>query len=332
MCMRIGVIGTGKIAYTNVEALLKTNRAEIVAIYNRTLKNGQALAEKYSLDVPVYSNLTDMLDNNKIDVALINTPHSLHIKDFTLCANRGIDIIIEKPLGINYEECLEMIRLRDKNGIKATVCQTQRYLPHMRLALKIIEKNKEKLGKVQHVSDTLNMHYFTNIRSKWFFDKKLAGGGMLLTHGAHQIDRVFFLGARNVNRVLARLEPSKYLGIDGGYQIMASGNNTSFTVTCCGNPSPLTSNVQIDFEYGSIKIVLFSNGVEVEGVYLGDEYGYKKVDKLREEDAYLCQFTAMLDYLENKPSNAPTLEEAAEVVRMLDKAKQSSELSACVDF
>ena len=330
--MRIGVVGAGKIAHTNVEALLKTNRAEIVAIYNRTLKNGQALAERYSLNVPVYSNLVDMLDNNQLDVALINTPHSLHIDDFTLCANRGIDIIIEKPLGINYEECQEMIRLRDENGIKATVCQTQRYLPHMRLALKIIEENKEKLGRVKQISDLLNMHYFTDVRPKWFFDAKLAGGGMLLTHGAHQIDRVFFLGANNVNKVFARLEPSQYPGIDGGYQIIASGANTSFTVSCCGSPIPHTSNVQVDFEHGSIKIILFSNGVEEEGVYLGDEHGYNRVDDMPQEDAYLCQFIAMLDYLEGKPSNAPTLEEAAEIVRMLDKAKQSSELSACMEF
>ena len=47
--MRIGIVGTGMIAKTNVEALQKTGRVEIAALCNRTLSKGEDFAKAHGI-------------------------------------------------------------------------------------------------------------------------------------------------------------------------------------------------------------------------------------------------------------------------------------------
>lgn len=322
--MKIAVIGTGQIAHTNVEALLKTGRASVAALCNRTLSKAEDFARQYGFSVPCFSDADAMLDAVPgIDAVLINTPHAQHRAQFEQCAKRGLHIMMEKPLGISLKECEEMIVLRDLHGIRACVCHTQRYLPLMKLALKTIKEND--LGALRHATDIINLHYFHEKRPQWFMDPDKAGGGLILTHGAHQIDRLHVLSGLRTDGVFARFESLiDHPTLDSGYQIMGTMGDVSYTVGCSGYPSPHTSSVQLDYEKGSVKITLFSNGMEESGVYMGNQCGYERVhDPLETGDAYRDQFEALLDCLEGRPSNAPTLEEAADVLGVLDAARLS---------
>lgn len=325
--MRVGIVGTGNIAETNVAALLKTGRASVVGLCNRTLEKAQRFAQRFELDVPSYATLEELLEGVQMDAVLINTPHGQHMNQFEMCAGKGLHIMMEKPMGVNAEECAAMIALRDKHGIRANVCHTQRYLPHMRTAAALMQERREELGRLMHISDHINLHYFHDKRPAWFFDPRSAGGGLLLTHGAHQVDRVHVLGGAYSTSVFGSMEAlTAYPGLDSGYQMMGRTRDYSYTISCAGYPSPHTSNVQLDFENGCVKICLFSNGHEQEGVYFGRQEGFHKVDiPLQQPDAYVCQFEALLDHLEGKPSDAPTLEQATQVLRVLDAAKASSE-------
>lgn len=323
---RLGIIGTGLIAHTNVRAIQALERVEIVALCNRTEQKARDFAAEFSLEVPVYTDYRAMIENERLDMVLINTPHAQHAQQFIDCARRGLDILIEKPLGTTAEECSQMCEARKSAGVRAAVCHTQRYLPPMLLARKICAERREELGALKHISDVINLHYFHDQRPKWFFDPAQAGGGMLLTHGAHQLDRVHLLCGHASERVFAHFESlPQYPGLDSGYQIMGHAGETSYCVTCAGYPSPHTSDVQLDFERGSLHIAQFANGVEDAGVWLGDQNGYRLLQNpFADADAYQEQFSALLDALEGKPSDAPTLEEATAVLRALDAAKRSA--------
>ncbi len=330
--MRIGIVGTGLIAKTNVEALQKTGRVEIAALCNRTLSKGEDFAKAHGIAAPVYATLDEMLEKEQLDAALINTPHAAHFEQFQACAQKGVHVLMEKPLGISGQECESMVALRDTYGIRAAVCHTQRYLPLMQAARQIIRDNWEKLGKLQHITDIINLHYFHDQRPAWFFDPLQAGGGLLMTHGAHQVDRVHVLGGGFTNKVFARMENlPQYPGLDSGYQMMGVAEGYTYTIVCAGYPSPHTSSVQMDFEKGSVKISLFANGMEEYGVYMGSQQGYTKVvHPLYEADAYVSQFDDMLDYLQGKPAGVPTLEEATQVLKVLDAMKASHQQGQAV--
>ena len=330
--LRLGVVGTGLIAHTNVQALLATGRVSVAALCNRTLHKGVAFAGRLGLSAPVFATLPDMLAAVPLDAVLLNTPHAVHGQQFALCAQMGLHILVEKPLGVNAKECEEMIKLRDLHGIRAAVCQTQRYLPLMRCAHGYMSQHREWLGRLRHITDIINLHYFHDQRPAWFFDPAQAGGGLLLTHGAHQVDRVHYLGGATTTQVTAQVEylPA-YPGLDSGYQIFGRTAQHTYTIACAGYPSPHTSSVQLDFEGGSVIVSLFANGMVAAGVYAGGQGGYQQIENPYEnEDAYRCQFDSLLDAIEGKPAIAPTMEEATQVVRVLDAAKVSSQTGQAV--
>ena len=327
--MRIGVIGTGQIAHDNVRALLKTGRAEIAALCNRTREKAEAFADEYSLQVPVYTDYREMLACERLDAALINTPHEQHCRQFLDCCEAGLSIMVEKPLATSSADGLRMLRAAREAGVRAAVCHTQRYLaPMMALRAFLSGEEGRALGRLRHASDTINLNYFHDQRPAWFFDPAQAGGGLLMTHGAHQIDRMHFLIGQPTDTLYAHLEPmTAYSGLDGGSQLMGRCGEVTYLAQCAGYYLPQESALELTFERGSIRFSWKDNGVDRVGVWLGDGgQAYASLPcPFDMEYTYVYQFDAMLDALEGKKSDAPTLEQATEVLLVLEAIRQSSD-------
>ncbi|MEG0492522.1 MAG: hypothetical protein RR696_04905, partial [Clostridia bacterium] len=82
----------------------------------------------------------------------------------------------------------------------------------------------------------------------------------------------------------------------------------------------------MDFENGCLLAELFDNGLTKAGLYAGDENGYRPLPvSLAQEDSYLRQMNDLLDCLQGKPSDAPTLRYAAALVHVLDQVKALGE-------
>lgn len=326
MMMKIGVIGTGHIAHTNVVALIGSGRVEISALCNRSAEKGLEFAKEFGLQKSVYTDYREMIQKEDLDAVLISTPHALHCQQFCDCAASGLAIMIEKPLCTTAEECERILLAQKKYAVPAAVCHTQRFLSPVRFAKSFVETNQTELGALRHISDNINIHYFHEQRAAWFFDPAMAGGGLLMTHGAHQVDRVHYFIGKSTDHVAANFESlPAYPGLDSGYQLLGSAGGISYTIACSGYHTPHSSTIHLDFENGTIVISLFANGMEQEGVYvgIGDAFTFHPIT----EDygaVYLRQFNAMLDALEGKPSEAPTLQEAIAVVRTLNAATVSS--------
>ncbi len=330
--MRVGVIGTGKIAGENLPALLRTGRARIAALCNRTPEKADALAQQLHLEAPVYADWRDMLRKETLDAVLIQTPHGQHAEQAVACAQRGLHLLIEKPLASTAAEGETILAACAQYGVRAAVCHTQRYLPPI-MALRDFLRSpaRDALGALKHIEDTLSFHYFHDRRPGWYFDPAQAGGGLLLTHGAHQIDRVHLLMGCETQSVCARVERDALGGrIDRGYQLLGVAGQVGYTVSCGGYELPHTSALRLTFEYGAACVSLFANGIEGVGTWVGvGEGAFAPLTMpYADADTYVRQFSAMLDALEGKPSDAPTLAEAQAVMRVLDAAVQSADTGA----
>lgn len=138
-----------------------------------------------------------------------------------------------------------------------------------------------------------------------------------MTHGAHQIDRMHFLIGQPTDTLYAHLEPmTAYSGLDGGYQLMGRCGEVTYLAQCAGYYLPQESALELTFERGSIRFSWKDNGVDRVGVWLGDGgQAYASLPcPFDMEYTYVYQFDAMLDALEGKKSDAPTLEQATEVL------------------
>jgi predicted dehydrogenase len=97
-------------------------------------------------------NLTDILDNPKIDAVVIATPVFTHFDLGKECLMHGKHVLIEKPIASSSSECLELIRLAEQHGKVLMVGHTFEYTAAVNKIREII--NSGELGEIFYITTT----------------------------------------------------------------------------------------------------------------------------------------------------------------------------------
>ena len=110
---KIGLIGVGSVGSLHKKAIMDHPECELTAICNRTLAKAEKLAE--DIDARAYSDYKDMQEKEDLDAVIVNLPHDLH-KDVSIYfLERGINVLVEKPMANTVEECDAMIEAAKKS-------------------------------------------------------------------------------------------------------------------------------------------------------------------------------------------------------------------------
>lgn len=189
----IGIVGCGTISDIQAQAILKSNKTNLISVYSRNLKNAKLVGEKYSVS---YSNEWDsFINDEKLDVISICTPNGNHLDYGKLSADAGKHVIVEKPIEITVNRGKQLIEICKKNNVKLAVIFQSRFLDStIQIKDAIVS---EKLGKIFHGSA-----YIKWFRSQEYYDDgewrgtfALDGGGVLINQAIHTIDLLqWFLG------------------------------------------------------------------------------------------------------------------------------------------
>jgi len=129
--MNVGLIGCGRVAHIHMNAYRALNNAKVVAVADADIKRAKAFAETYKID-KVFSNHMELFEVKDLGFVDICTPTSTHEAIVRDAAKSGINVLMEKPMGRNSEECERMIEEAKKHGIKLCVCHNQLFYPHVR--------------------------------------------------------------------------------------------------------------------------------------------------------------------------------------------------------
>ena len=141
----------------------------------------------------IYEDYREMLDALKPDIAFIMTENSMKPEVVDECAKRGINVSIEKPIAVSYDEAKKIQASIDKYGIEAVVnwpVVWREYIHKMKFALdakiigdpiklRYINGHTGPLGKgAKHRGVSENADEMTDEqRSKtWWYREKFGGG------------------------------------------------------------------------------------------------------------------------------------------------------------
>lgn len=182
----IAILGCGKVAHLHAEAIQNLPQARLAAVWSRTKKTAQDFAGKY--DTKAFEDITQMIREAGIDLAIICTPHPFHREPAIQAAHAGAHILVEKPLASTLEDSDAIIAACQTNGVRLGVISQRRwYAPVMRVKKAI---DAGKIGKP--VFGTINM---LGWRDKNYYDAdawrgtwKMEGGGVLVNQAPHQLD------------------------------------------------------------------------------------------------------------------------------------------------
>lgn len=245
---KVAMIGAGIIAKSHAEAIAAHTGLGLIAVCDVE----KARAEAFGL--PAYTDYKLMIDEQTPDIVLINLPHGLHREAAVFALSAGAHVFIEKPMANTEQECEEIIGSAKANNRLVFVGHIQRHLRELIVAKKLIQSGK--YGDIVNITDVRKTDYFTDSRPRWFFDKKLAGGGILMNFGAHSLDKLKWLTGQSItsiNGVTNQRLPD--IEVEGDAQLLiVFDGGISATVSLCGYGEHTTHDTVIYLTKGEIII------------------------------------------------------------------------------
>ncbi len=186
--IKFAIIGCGRIAQRHAEHI--NNTGKLVAVCDIVKVNADRLAEKYH--AKAYYSIEDLLLYEKdIDVVSICSPNGLHADHSIKALKAGFNVLCEKPMAINVNDCGEMIKTAEKMNRRLFAIKQNRFNPPVAAVKQAIEEGK--LGKIFSVQLSCfwnrNEDYYKN---SWKGSKAL-DGGTLFTQFSHFIDLLYWI-------------------------------------------------------------------------------------------------------------------------------------------
>lgn len=192
--VKIGFIGCGSISHRHLNNLKGIKDVKIVSAFDPEEENIKRFEESYGEKINIYRNEEEMIEKEKPDGVVICSPHTFHFRQIKMCLESGIDVLVEKPAVVNFDEAVEIRKIMEKTGKKVVVGYQRHYMPVFNEARHII---KEKFGKVIYLSGFLSQKWLwlfkTGDKRKWRLDPDFAGKGQLTDSGSHFVASIFFL-------------------------------------------------------------------------------------------------------------------------------------------
>ncbi len=186
---KIVVIGLGGVAQlVHLPILSKLRSVEIVAVSELNKTRLNTVAEKFNIKNR-FTDYKEMLDNIEFDAAIISTPTNTHKEIALACFKHKKDVLIEKPIALNYQEAKEIDDAAKKSKCKVMVGMNFRFRPDTMLLKSLI--NSGELGDLFYIKCAWARNQSSE--QKWFNKKSLAGGGVLLDLGIVLLDTALWL-------------------------------------------------------------------------------------------------------------------------------------------
>lgn len=132
--LRVAAIGVGSLGRhhaRNYAELAAEGRVELVGVCDLSEDNGRAIAEAHAS--AFYGDWRELLD--KVDAVSIATPTETHCEIACAFLERGVHVLVEKPIAMTLAEADKMIAAAATSGARLMVGQLERFNPAM-IALK----------------------------------------------------------------------------------------------------------------------------------------------------------------------------------------------------
>ena len=200
-----------------------TTTFEMVGIAepNRELALKMSKRYGFSMDI-VYPSLEALLTNTKPEaIAAFNSPKE-HLNTVKHCAPKGIHVMVEKPLALNYSDAVKMHDLALKHDIKLITNYETTWYPSNQYVYDKLNTQNE-IGKARRiiVNDGHNGPKEIKVQDEfleWLTDPKKNGGGAITDFGCYGANLITWLKKGELpNYVYATkntIKPNIYPNVD----------------------------------------------------------------------------------------------------------------------
>ena len=193
--MRIGLLAYGAIGHEHNRAVQATDGLTLTAVCDTSAERVAAALE-IAPDAATFSDAMEMLDSGLIDAVVISTPPNSHYDWAKAALERGIHVILEKPMALTVEQCDELISLADSRGLTLVVYQNRRFDRDFVTLRRLIREGA--IGEVFQYDSFVGG--YSRPCDYWHSDAAVSGGA-IFDWGSHFLDQVLNLFDKPIDYV-----------------------------------------------------------------------------------------------------------------------------------
>ncbi len=183
--VRLGVVGTGIWGRMHIRAYVQHASAELVAVCDLDEQRAKEVADEFNIPNH-YTDVDDMLEAG-LDGISVATPDAAHADITIKAANKGVHVLVEKPLATTIEECERMISAAASGNVYLMVDWHNRWNPPVYHIWQSIRSGE--LGEVQYISYRLeDTVYVPTKMLPWSGESSV-----MLFLGSHALDTTCWL-------------------------------------------------------------------------------------------------------------------------------------------
>ncbi len=146
--VRVGLLGAGYIADAHAKALSQQTGIEKVAVCDLSIARARHLATAHGFALAC-DTIEDLLAAD-CDVVHVLVPPDLHAAMCRRILEAGIDVFVEKPMGLDAEACRDLARLATERGAKLGVNHNFLFLPaYEQLRARV---RAQATGRLDHIA------------------------------------------------------------------------------------------------------------------------------------------------------------------------------------
>lgn len=153
--IKVSFIGAGPTSEEHIKVFSTLNQISLTGIMSRTSSKAKTLAEKYNLRV--FDSIESLFDGTKSDLVVITVPI---LQTYPVCMeafNYPWKLLIEKPVGYNFEQSKSIAEAAKSLGRKAFVALNRRQYSSTKKVLEMLENDStRRVINVYDQEDTIS--------------------------------------------------------------------------------------------------------------------------------------------------------------------------------
>ena len=267
--MKIGMMSFAHLhAEFYIPYLIHRPDVEFLGIADDNLGRGKLFADRYG--VRLFESYDELLKESP-DGVVICSENNRHRALVEMAASAGADVLSEKPLAVEMEDCQAMLDVCEKHDVRLMTAFPMRYDASLNEVKKMLDQ--DGLGKVLAMVGENQGQVPSNHRN-WFVDKELAGGGAILDHTVHLADIYRWYLDSEVTEVYAQANQiiqAETVDVETGGLLMLQFENGTIASIDCSWSRPVRYNtwgglrIEIVGEKGVVDVDAFKANLDVHG-------------------------------------------------------------------
>ncbi len=216
--IRVGVVGAGWFASRrHMPDIVASAEAEIAALCRRDADQLRRVADHFGVR-RTFTDYRRMLEEVEMDAVLVATPHALHHAQARAALERGLHVLLEKPMAVSSAEARDLVALSQEKGRVLSVAHNPPHWSHCHLLRQALRS--DAFGDLESVSISWTGN------AEWVFgrgpqpkeipgivpptlyrgDPALNGGGGFMDGGPHLVCELLWVTGLRARSVVAFMD------------------------------------------------------------------------------------------------------------------------------